>query len=82
MLMKIMRGFGQSQIENNFVLIKKNLNNYVLFRFFFNLFLNMLSRLFFKIFSFVVLLFLSCSSGAEDDGGGVDQLIHQVKLFH
>ena len=31
----------------------------------------MLSRPFFKIFSFVVLLFLSCSSGAEDDGGGV-----------
>ena len=30
----------------------------------------MLNRLFFKIFSFIVLLFLSCSSGAEDDGGG------------
>jgi len=27
MLTKIMRGFGQSQIENNFVLVKKNLNN-------------------------------------------------------
>jgi hypothetical protein len=31
----------------------------------------MLSRIFFKIFSFVLLLVLGCSSGVEDDGGGV-----------
>ena len=31
----------------------------------------MLNRIFFKIFSFVLLLVLGCSSGVEDDGGGV-----------
>ena len=30
----------------------------------------MLSRIFFKILSFFLLLVLGCSSGVEDDGGG------------
>ena len=31
----------------------------------------MLNRIFFKFFSFVLLLVLGCSSGVEDDGGSV-----------